>query len=173
MARHKTESHKQEQHKQELHKKEQHKQESHEQEIAPEKPKRKIHLGLLILGLFIIFVGCTIIGYFGGTVKLGTCQNEICFINASDQCLVADLRLQEDFGIVKYHSENCTFQKTIEQVTDPDSQDLKPVLEGKTMNCTYEKDDFDAQWVYSLTSGIEKCKGELVTTIAQLILLAE
>jgi len=142
-------------------------------EVYHDKPKHKMRWSLILLGLFIIFVGCTIIGYIGGTVKQGTCRNEECFINLSNQCMKADLLLDHGFGTIAYHSENCMFQKSIIKITDPDSQELKPLLEGKTMNCTYEKGDFDEDWVYSMTAGIEKCDGELVTNTAKLMILVE
>lgn len=141
----------------------------------PEKPKRKARWGLVLFGFLIIFVGVVLIGYMGGVKKAAQadlgCKTIDCFVSAAEECQTADINVQEDFGIIWYHTENCTLTKTIKEITDPDSQELKPALEGKSMTCSYIQDDLHKEWIESLTAGTELCEGELVIALTKLTLL--
>ncbi|MDA1196855.1 MAG: hypothetical protein O2779_02740 [Nanoarchaeota archaeon] len=79
------------------------------------------------------------------------------------------VNLEEEIGVVQYTaSEDCIFTKTI--VSLEDSQEMKELLEGKTLTCSYEVNDFDERGVNSLIGGIELCGGELKDILGQLLI---
>jgi len=96
------------------------------------------------------------------------CSTKDCFITAANDCNETSLIFREDFGTVNYSAENCTFTKTIVSLNENESQDMKNVLEGKSLTCTYERGQFDENWTSSLIIDIENCSGELRDNLASL-----
>jgi hypothetical protein len=96
------------------------------------------------------------------------CGTKVCFIAAANDCNKTSLTFQEDFGAVNYSSENCTFTKTIVHLNENESQDMKNILEGKSLTCKCERGQFDENWTSSLIIDIENCNGELRDNLASL-----
>jgi hypothetical protein len=119
---------------------------------------------LLLISAFLLF-GCCCASLpnlvpENSTTTAG-CSTKECFIAAANDCNETSLIFQEDFGTVNYSAENCTFTKTIVRLNDNESQDMKNILEGKSLTCKYERGQFDENWTSSLIIDIENCSGEL------------
>jgi hypothetical protein len=94
------------------------------------------------------------------------CDSKDCFVSKAKECGTAQLEVTEDIGIIKYETDGCTFKKTI--VTLDDTEEMKALLEGKSLTCSYE--EFNQEWMDSLVEDIEDCDGELKEIIGKLVL---
>ena len=104
--------------------------------------------------------------------KPSACETKDCFITAADQCQTVDLELTEDIGVVQYAAQDCTFTKTIVSSAPGESEDIRNLIEGKSLICDYEQGAFDERWVNSIYAGTGDCEGELREVIAQLIIFS-
>lgn len=102
------------------------------------------------------------------------CTTKQCFIPLANNCTEIAMTLTEDAGVFRYSSSSsCVFTKTILSLDASETQEMKNLLEGKSLTCRYEKGKFDERWVNSLIFGTEKCEGELATLLAELLAFAE
>lgn len=134
---------------------------------------------LLVLGLLLILfvAGCAspsqIVSSAGPSATTG-CSNKECFISAANDCKDVSLTLNEDVGVFKYSSsKDCVFTKTLVNPNENETLEMKKLLSGKSLTCTYKKGAFDERWVTSLIFGTEYCEGQLKDIVGQLILFAE
>lgn len=122
---------------------------------------------ILFVGVvFLIFAIVFLINSF----SVVACENKECLISEAENCKNAELTLIEEAGTFEYLSKGCLLTKTILALDESESEEIKQLLEMKSMTCGYEKGNFDANWVNSLILGIEKCEGELAETLGQLVL---
>ncbi|MBI4344612.1 MAG: hypothetical protein HY555_03390 [Euryarchaeota archaeon] len=104
------------------------------------------------------------------TPAVAACTTKECFISSANACNEIDLTLTEDAGVIKYSSsKDCVFTKTLVTANADETQEMKSLLQGKSLTCRYEKGKFDPRWVTSLIYGTEYCEGELRDTLAELI----
>lgn len=101
------------------------------------------------------------------------CTTKECFIASANDCNDLSLTLTEDAGVFKYlSSKDCVFTKTLVTLNPSETQEMKNILQGKSLTCRYEKGKFDERWVTSLIFGTEYCEGELRNSLGELILFA-
>ncbi|HLC38286.1 MAG TPA: hypothetical protein VJI71_02425 [Candidatus Norongarragalinales archaeon] len=100
------------------------------------------------------------------------CVDKDCFITAATDCKGARLTLTDEAGVFEYSSSStaCVFTKTLVSLTEGEAQDMKNLLEGKSMTCKYEKGKFDSRLVTSLIYGTEYCEGDLKEALGALII---
>ena len=104
------------------------------------------------------------------TTPVAACTTKECFISSANACNDIDLTLTEDAGVIKYSSsKDCVFTKTLVSLNADETQEMKSLLQGKSLTCRYEKGKFDQRWVTSLIYGTEYCEGELRDTLVELI----
>ncbi len=101
-----------------------------------------------------------------------TCNDKDCFISAADKCEDTNITTNEDIGVIEYSSKDCVFTKTLVTLNENETQEMKKLLEGKSMKCVYEKGKFDSRLVTSLIYGTEYCLGDLKDNLGQLILFS-
>ncbi len=98
------------------------------------------------------------------------CTTKECFISSANDCKDISLTLTEDAGVLKYSSsKDCLFTKTLVSLNVDETQEMKNLLEGKSLTCRYEKGKFDQRWASSLIFGTEYCEGELRNILVELI----
>lgn len=98
------------------------------------------------------------------------CTTKECFISSANDCNDIDLTLTEDAGVLKYSSsKDCLFTKTLVSLNPNETQEMKNLLEGKSLTCKYEKGTFDQRWANSLIFGSEYCEGELKDILVELL----
>ena len=101
------------------------------------------------------------------------CTTKECFISSANDCNEINLTLTEDAGVLKYSSsKDCVFKKTLVSLNANETQEMKSLLEGKSLTCRYEKGKFDQRWVTSLIFGTEYCEGELRDILVELLVFA-
>ena len=121
----------------------------------------KFNTYLLLIPLLLI-VGCAPPG----------CMDKACFIDAANNCESLEIEVVETSGTFQYASNDCVFTKTVNSLNEDEAQDMKSLLEGKSLSCSYQQGGFNENWVNSLVVDIEDCDGDLKDTIAQLILFS-
>ena len=101
------------------------------------------------------------------------CTTMACFISSANACNATNLTVTEDYGVINYAtSANCTLTKTIIRLDANETQQMKALLEGKSMICSYENGKFDTDLVNTMVFGIENCIGELSDNLRILIVFA-
>jgi len=93
-------------------------------------------------------------------------------VQAANNCESLDLEVVEKAGTFQYTSNNCVFTKTVISLQEDEAQDMKYLLEGTSLSCSYQQGSFNEHWANSLLTDIEDCDGELKDLIAQLILFS-
>lgn len=101
------------------------------------------------------------------------CDSKDCFIAAANDCQEMNITVTEDYGTVEYSSSSsCVFTKTLLSLDDNETQEMKGLLQGKSMTCAYEKGGFDSRLVTSLIYGMENCTGDLKDDLGKLIIFS-
>ncbi|MBI4148270.1 hypothetical protein HY490_03180 [Candidatus Woesearchaeota archaeon] len=105
-------------------------------------------------------------------VQQSACSTAECFVEAARNCEDSEVTLRQSGGTFKYSSTQCILTKTLVSLDPSEKQEIKLVLEGKSLACTYQKGNFDPRWVNSLVFGLERCEGKLKDALAWLLMLA-
>ena len=125
---------------------------------------------LAVLLLAVTFAGCT-----SDNVPVAS-QNtptpaETGFIAAANACTDANITVTDDVGTMHYTSSpGCIFTKKLVSLNATETQEMKTLLEGKSLTCMYTKGNFDPRLVTSLVGGMENCTGDLKDDIGNLII---
>ncbi len=102
-----------------------------------------------------------------------TCTTKDCFIASANACTDLTITVTEAAGTFSYASSNdCLFTKTLVTPNANETQQMKTLLQGKSLTCKYVKGKFDQRWVTSLIYGMEYCKGQLKDVLGQLMAFA-
>jgi len=140
-------------------------------ETGSKKGKRGFVFGLLaVLALAVLFAGCT-----SNTTTTGSpdtiLQEKAAFVTAANNCTDTTATITDAVGTFQYTSTaNCTFTKTLVSLNASEMQEMKTMLEGKSMTCYYAQGSFDPRLVTSLVGGIEYCSGDLKDGITNMML---
>ena len=122
----------------------------------------------LIIGLIIIIIiaGCT---SPSETNTANDCTTKDCFISLSNECKDITITVNEDAGVFKYSSSDCVFTKTLVSLNEEETDEMKNLLQGKSLTCRYENGKFDQRLVDTLIFGTESCEGELKEILVRLL----
>ncbi|MBL7055276.1 hypothetical protein ISS07_00010 [Candidatus Woesearchaeota archaeon] len=122
---------------------------------------------ILILAILIFIVGCG--PEDSKTDDSVECGTRECFLQKAANCETSEYTSTEDFGTIKYQTEDCTLTKTLVRLSEDD--ELKDLIEGKSMTCEYNFNGLKNAWVDSLIEDVEGCEGELKEILGQLMVL--
>jgi hypothetical protein len=118
-------------------------------------------LPLVIISVVAILFVVAFLFWFTN-IGITDCDNQQCFIDMANQCKASIYEINEAGTIYKYESSSdCTFTKTITQVSDTEPGDIIDLFEGKSLNCEYIKNDFETKWVTTLLGSLDRCTGPL------------
>jgi hypothetical protein len=133
-------------------------------EVGPvSKPRNRLALGITLLALLVI--GILIYLFWPRTIDCGT--SKTCFLDAANACKSAVVREQLTGGtVIKYQSNGCVITKSIERFADNESSTVVSALQGKTMTCSYDKNNLDPTTIAGLMSG--SCQGNLLDALTEL-----
>lgn len=142
----------------------------HKNKISKKKIWKIAKIILMIFGIiFLLFVGLVIFGLSLPTA----CTTDECFISEANACGTVEMDSEiPGGGWFRFYSKNCEFKKTVLNLYEDETQEMKDLLEGKSLTCKFESGEFDENWIHSPVKGLEKCEGELKDIIAQLILFS-
>ncbi|MFZ0005089.1 MAG: hypothetical protein WCC86_09265 [Methanoregula sp.] len=125
---------------------------------------------LAVLLLAATFAGCTSNNTPVASQNAPT-PAEAGFITAANACTDTNITVIDDVGTMRYASSpGCVFTKTLVSLNATETQEMKSLLEGKSMTCMYTKGNFDPQLVTSLVGGMENCTGDLKDDIGNLVI---
>jgi len=89
-------------------------------------------------------------------------NNSDCFIEQANACKPATTILDIGNLGLRYESmEGCRFRKTITRVGTEEPEEMRLLLENRSVECDYETGKFDSRLVFNLTLGLENCSGQL------------
>jgi hypothetical protein len=98
-------------------------------------------------------------------------QQKAAFVAAANNCTTTDAVITDEVGTFRYtSSDSCKFTKTLVRLNESEMQEMKTMLEGKSMTCNYTQGSFDPRLVTSLVGGIEHCSGDLKDDITNMML---
>jgi len=97
------------------------------------------------------------------------CETSECFITAANSCKSATFEKEEAGSIFSYSASNCILTKTVKQLNEIEPQEIKDLLEGKSMTCAYTENTFNANWINTFSVDIESCSGDLKDALDILI----
>ncbi|MFC1685870.1 hypothetical protein ACFLZZ_02490 [Nanoarchaeota archaeon] len=137
---------------------------------------------------FLYVFGAIIVLLLASSVVLmimnASCNSEKCFIANANDCEIADFEKSvegsqfefstEGLGkspiaeLYEFSTESCIVTKKLISLGGAD-QNIKDLLEGESMTCYYEKENFDEELFNSVTSGIENCEGALKDGLQELV----
>lgn len=123
---------------------------------------------LTIIGLLFI-VGCVPQPPAPYYAPNTACTTKECFISAANECNDLAMTLTEKAGVIQYSSRDCTFTKTMISLDAKETQEMKNLLEGKSLTCKYGRGTFNKDWVNSLLLGTENCEGQLKDILVDLV----
>jgi hypothetical protein len=143
-------------------------------ELRSKNRRREIILALFaVLSLAVLFAGCTSNSPAGTGSQNTVMQEKAAFIAAANNCTNTTAVITDDVGTFQYSSsDNCTFTKTLVQLNGTEMQEMKTMLEGKSMTCNYAQGSFDPRLVTSLVGGTEYCSGDLKDDITNMMLFS-
>ena len=142
-------------------------------ELADKLLKRKSRLLYIIPVLIIIAVGV----YFALAFILSSisiffsevCTTQECFISAANNCENVKMQQVEAGSLFEYSAKSCIMEKTLKTINETEPVEMKDLLEGKSLTCSYAQNNFNENWVKTLSIGIEDCSGELKDAIDELV----
>jgi hypothetical protein len=140
-------------------------------ETGSKKMRWGIFLALfIVLSLTALSAGCASNNPVPSQTSTGL-QQEAAFVAAANNCTATNAVIADEVGTFQYtSSDNCTFTKTLVRLNESEMQEMKTMLEGKSMTCNYTQGSFDPRLVTSLVGGIEHCSGDLKDDITNMML---
>ncbi len=128
-------------------------------------------MAVLGLALTVILLSSMFVSFIGAM----SCNDMPCFVQKANQCTTASYTEKSSFGTITYSSRIeagvCILTKRVVALNENEDAVIKALVEGKSMDCSYEKGKFNGQWTSSLVEGLEYCEGDLKEAIGTLILL--
>lgn len=98
-----------------------------------------------------------------------SCRTTECFTLKAENCEKAELQRNEDGSIFIYKTNNCQFTKTAAKISGSEDQRIIDLLEGKSLSCSYQENNFNMDWINTLTIGLDQCQGPLKDGIKNIL----
>ncbi len=113
------------------------------------------------LGILLVII---VIGFFfflrGNIPK--TCDTKQCFLERAQACKAAKYVHQADKLTYELITDKrCTLTKKVIAVADTEPEQVKAILLDKSMDCNYERNAFNEQYLTTMLGGIQSCTGPL------------
>ena len=120
----------------------------------------------------IIAIVVLLIGIFGIIFYLipGDCDTKDCFVERANSCKKATYSQDEEGTIFEFTADNCQVVKKVAKISDSEPEIIRLMFENKTFVCTYEPGTFDERLITTLLSGLDRCEGDLKTSLYELAL---
>lgn len=97
------------------------------------------------------------------------CPDSYCFISAADSCKdVSWTDYTQDGEVFEYSANDCVMNKTLLVAGLDEPEEVRLAIEGKSLSCKYNKGEFNANWLITLSVNLENCEGELKEVIEDL-----
>lgn len=121
---------------------------------------------LIVFGIAIAVAAVLALWQFAGTA---ICAAEDCFMETANRCGTATYQVQQEGSSIEHHVEDCTYTRTMRKVSTDEPEEVRPLMEGKSLTCTYVRGEFNTQWTSTISLGLEPCNGPLKDSIEAII----
>lgn len=132
-------------------------------------PKSKVpaYVTLFSILIIIVLIAATLTILF----YPAKCRTKECFIEKANACEKATYQNVIAGATINYESRSdCTLLKTITSVADTEPAEIKEKFEGKSMMCTYNKNNFSPLHVETISGLIVNCEGQLRQELIQYVI---
>ncbi|MBS3138023.1 hypothetical protein J4232_06335 [Candidatus Woesearchaeota archaeon] len=127
--------------------------------------KSQLIIGLVLLVVIIFFV------FYLKSFSAVDCTNEQCFLENANNCNAARYQITVDQIQYEFTTDNdCNVVKKIVKLSDEEPKEIKELIEGKSMTCSYVKNNFNQELLTTLLSGLDKCTGQLKEGLYEIVL---
>ena len=139
--------------------------------VHREKPKSHLIITLIIIILILISLGY----YFYTSGRIGRayvsqCNSPSCLIENANNCNPAIYTARIGTSIIEMEIlPDCAIKKTVVKLDETEPEEIRNYFEGRSMVCTYEKNNFDDDFAYQISGPLENCEGSLVQSINEVI----
>jgi len=99
-----------------------------------------------------------------------SCDSQECFLTAANNCENAKFQQTEAGSLFEYSANKCVLTKTLKKINETEPVEMKDLLEGKSLTCSYTFGGFNENWIKTLSIDIDACSGELKDSIEELML---
>lgn len=124
--------------------------------------RKNLRSGFVITILLILFFA--IIGLIIWLFP-AACATETCFINHANACKAARYTNNIEGTVILYEVNNCILRKTIKELAPDEPSKIVEKFLGKSMLCTYAKNDFNPLHVRTISGMVNTCQGPLKDAI--------
>jgi len=120
---------------------------------------------------YLLFGVCLVMIVFSNHLNAKKCDDVKCFLAVANNCDDVILKSKDKYGLEwSYSASSCKLEKKLVAVDKNENVQMKSALEGKSVTCTYTKDNFNEHWVSSVMGDLDTCEGDLRDTIGKLLL---
>ena len=127
--------------------------------------KSQIIIGLIILAFIVFFV------IYIKSFSAADCSSEQCFLEKAQQCKASKYTAENQGIEFRFTTDNqCNFEKEIISLSPGEPNAIQELLQGKSMTCKYQKNNFNEQYLSTLLFGIDKCSGTLKEGLYEIML---
>ncbi|WP_103919401.1 hypothetical protein [Candidatus Venteria ishoeyi] len=96
------------------------------------------------------------------------------FIKLANDCKPAIFNFEiEEIGLQVETYDDCSIKKTVTSLSADEPIEIVDLFFEKSMFCTYSENNFDEEYLSTLTTGIDYCDGELKENIILILALTE
>jgi hypothetical protein len=124
---------------------------------------------LIVIAVGIYFL-IPFVSSFISNLSAQTCATQDCFILAANSCKSVKMQQIEEGSLFEYSARNCVLTKTLKKMNETEPVEMKDLLEGKSLQCSYTAGTFDEKWITTISIDIENCSGDLKDAIDELVL---
>lgn len=144
--------------------------------IKPDSNSNQFHFNKIILTIISLIIISILSLFFLSSSDNDDCtNNRQCFLDKANKCVHASY--QNSIGETEFlftTTEDCTLIKQINRLNENEPIEIKELFQDKYMSCNYQKNNFEEQYLDSISYNIDNCDGELKDIIIDtMVLLAE
>lgn len=137
-----------------------------QEQLYPEDTTKKWQFAAAVASVILV-IGVTLYFLTGTGITANICNDTNCLTAAAEACQDAVYYQDVEGTKVKYEIKGCTLTKTITEFGPKEPQELRDLLSDKSLDCLYEKGNFDKSWI-DVFGGLDKCNGNLKDTVYEL-----
>ncbi len=117
---------------------------------------------------FVLVVSVVAAVFIVSAYRFPSCPDAECFMSYANFCGTASYVNKISTMTVLYETKDCLLRKTILEVDPAESEAMRELLTGKSMVCSYLRNDFSALHLTRISAHLSNCEGSLKDAISRL-----
>ncbi len=101
-------------------------------------------------------------------IPAASCPDELCFIKKANACEYAKFTQTKDGTAFLLSTNNCVLTKKVKTIAADEPPEIRSLLEGKVMKCTYQENNFPNGLATMISQSLNECEGDLRDVIEHL-----